>query len=52
MTREQRPSYLDLIETEPKYFIDYEGYKRGIEGGASGVPKKSIVEDINYIKKE
>jgi hypothetical protein len=52
MTREQRPSYLDLIETEPKYFIDYEGFKRGTEGGASSVPKKSIVEDINYIKKE
>lgn len=40
MSRE-RPSFLDEIKTEPKYFIDYEAFKKQEVN-----PPKSIVEDL------
>ena len=40
-----RPSYLDHIETNPKYTFDYESFKREQQLPVIVGPK-SIVEDI------
>jgi hypothetical protein len=40
-----RPTYLDIIDTEPMYKVDLEAFRRE---GATINQQKSIVEDIPY----